>query len=202
VAVYGGDADIAAALRVHPDARVCLAPESSSDLARAVGLGGGAGPGTTDLSLDAIVVDPDGEGMVAVNAVVVGVAPDRLGRRHRRRPVAVTVDGRSVFSGRATTVVVASGQYLRGADVVPRGHPGDGRIEVQVYALEPGQRAEMRRRIATGSHVPHPAITEASGRRVEVAVTARWPVEVDGRAGDPTASLTATVQPHAWKLVV
>ena len=39
------------------------------------------------------------------------------------------------FSERATTVVVLVGQYLRGADVSPRGHPGDGAAEVQVYAM-------------------------------------------------------------------
>ena len=34
------------------------------------------------------------------------------------------LDGRPWFAGPATTVVIAIGQFLRGLDVVPRGHPG------------------------------------------------------------------------------
>ena len=47
----------------------------------------------------------------------------------------IEVDGQPWFAGSATTVVIANGQFLRGADIVPRGHPGDGRLEVQVYEL-------------------------------------------------------------------
>ena len=62
------------------------------------------------------------------------VAPDAAVRRRGRR-------ARRVRRARATSVVVANGQFLRGLDVVPRGHPGDGRCEVQVYALAPSARA-------------------------------------------------------------
>ena len=64
--------------------------------------------------------------------------------------------------------MVASGQYLRGADLVPRGHPGDGRVEVQVYAVRRGERAAMRSRLPQGVHLPHPDITQTSGRQVEI----------------------------------
>ena len=63
--------------------------------------------------------------------------------------------------------MVASGQYLRGIDVVPRGHPGDGRVEVQVYAVAAGERAGVRARLPQGVHLPHPDITQTTGRRVE-----------------------------------
>jgi hypothetical protein len=172
--VTGGDAALASAVAEHPDAVFRFVPSAGSDFARAIGLTG-APSGTTALICDGLRL-PDGT--VAVNAVVFGVAPDRLRWWHRRRPVSVEVDGRAVGAGRATTVVVANGQFLRGGDVVPRGHPGDGRIEVQVYTLEPRERSGMRARLSRGAHVPHPRIAERAGR----AVTVRWVAPSRGRA--------------------
>jgi diacylglycerol kinase family enzyme len=208
VLVRGTDADVADAVGAHPGALVALDPASASDVGRAVGVGGHAPVGTTELHLDAIAVDAvvtDGDrhtSFLAVNVVVLGTPPDRLTRRHRRSPVTVRVDGRPCFEGRATTVVIATGQYLRGADLVPRGHPGDGRVEVQVYALAPGQRHGMRQRLTGGTHVPHPGIRETSGRRVEVSAPSGWPLEVDGRSRGAHGGLEATVRADAWRLLV
>jgi len=115
----------------------------------------------------------------------------------------VTVDGRAVHDGPATTVVVASGQFLRGHDVVPRGHPGDGRAEVQVYAVARGQRSGVRRRLPLGTHVPHPEITQTAGRRVDV-VAARRPLglELDGIGLPAAERVTVEVVPEAFLIVV
>jgi hypothetical protein len=194
----GDDADLAALVRGHRGARVQFHPDPRCDLARAVGLTG-ASTGAVELDVDAIALDAAG---LAVNAVVLGVAPDRLAAWHRRHPVTVHVDGRAVFDGAATTVVVANGQFLRGADVVPRGHPGDGRLEVQVYALRAGERRAMRRRLPGGAHLPHPRIVTSTGRRVEVRWRHPRPLEVDGRGRPPRSTLTATVEPGAYVLLV
>ena len=94
--------------------------------------------------------------------------------------VRVTVDGRRVHEGPATAVVVANGQYLRGADVVPRGHPGDGRAEVHVYALARSERRRMRERLPRGEQVPHPRIGTTSGRRILIeSLAAPVALEVD-----------------------
>jgi hypothetical protein len=199
VRIAGGDAEIADVVGSHPTALVELDPDGGSDIARAVGVAGRPSTGTTELSLDVIDLDDD---LLAVNAAVLGVPPDRLRRRDRRRPVTVRVDGQTRFEGRATTVVIATGQYLRGADLAPRGHPGDGRVEVQVYALDPLQRRRMRRRLATGTHVPHPGIVEATGRSVEVTAPVLWPLEVDGCPRTALRGLTATVRAHGWRLLV
>ncbi len=105
--------------------------------------------------------------------VVLGVPPDRLRRFSRRISVTVTVDGTEWFTGKATTVVVATGEFRDGLDLVPRGHPGDGRVEVQVYALAPRERAGMRARArgrdppAAPAHRPadRPARRRAMGAR-------------------------------------
>ena len=144
---------------------------------------------------------------MAVNAVVLGIAPTKL----RGSTVGVRSPWWSTAApcstGTATTVVIANGQFLDGCDLVPRGHPGDGRVEVQVYALDAGGAGPMRRRLPSGTHLPHPRITATTGRTVEVDAPASraWPLTVDGEpatarraglratvaiAGDPAADLT------------
>jgi hypothetical protein len=181
VEVEGTDAALAAVADRRPGARVAFRPVGGSDLARALGVVAGGPVRSTprELPIDGLrLVRPPG---TAVNAIVLGAPPDRLRWWSRAATVEVTVDGRQRFRGRATTVVVASGQYLRGTDLVPRGHPGDGRVEVQVYALARGERRPMRRRLVLGTHVPHPRIREAAGRRIEVSAAGRGlPLEVDG----------------------
>jgi hypothetical protein len=213
VEVTGGDAALAAAIveRDHP--RVWFRPDDASDLARAIGLAPAVRhpddprdaevPGGTELALDALRVEtPEGAVSLAVNAVVLGTAPDRQRRWSRATPVHVTVDDRTVHDGPASAVVVATGEFLRGADLTPRGHPGDGRAEVQVYALRPGERAGMRARLPTGSHVPHPRIRTAAGRRVTVRARRPMAVELDGEPAPAAVATTVEVLPEAFSVLV
>jgi diacylglycerol kinase family enzyme len=135
--------------------------------------------------------------------VVAGTAPDRQQWWTPTVRVRAVVDGRVVHEGAASAVVVASGQHLRGLDVAPRGHPGDGRLEVQVYALARGERRAMRGRLATASHLPHPRIHTTGGRRVEVTATgAPFAVETDGRMCASAAHLLVEIVPGAFFLLV
>ena len=103
---------------------------------------------------------------------------------------------------RALCVIVANGQYLRGFDVVPRGHPGDGRLEVHVYALEPRERAPMQHRLTGGRHLPHPHITETSGRRVTVRFAAPVDWEADGQPRGEIVEATLGLVPGVVNLIV
>jgi hypothetical protein len=200
--VEGDDAALAAAVRDHPGARVAFRPDPTSDLARAIGLHD-RGSGTVELGIDGLRVTADGRALYAVNMVVIGAAPDRANWLTPSPELRVTVDGRAVHEGPATTVVVASGQFLRGHDVVPRGHPGDGRAEVQVYAVARGQRSGVRRRLPLGTHVPHPDIAQTTGRRVEVLAPKRRPgLELDGVGVPGAAEVTVEVVPEAFLIVV
>ncbi len=195
-------------VRFHPE---------GSDLARSVGLAelspgaartvyGSTGRAGDDppahgveLPIDAIASDLG----AAMNCVILGVLPTRLRPYHRRRPITVCVDGRELFRGQATTVVIANGQFVEGADLVPRGHPGDGRLEIQVYALAPGERSPMRRRLPTGSHLPHPRIITTSGRGIEIDGLRRpWPVTVDRRRTTVEGRLSLSVLPNAIRLLI
>jgi hypothetical protein len=200
--VAGDDAALAAAVRDQPGARVGFRPDPTSDLARALGVHptGGA---TLELAVDALRVTADRRELFAVNMVVVGTPPDRAGWFTGAPEVRVEVDGRVVHDGRATAVVVASGQYLRGNDVVPRGHPGDGRAEIQVYAVRRAQRAGVRSRLPQGVHLPHPDIAQTSGRRIDV-VAARHParLELDGVPAPAASRVQVEVAPGAFLIVV
>jgi hypothetical protein len=200
--VSGDDRALAAWVADHPGALLAFRPSATSDLARAVGLRAdarGSVPGTTVVTLDALRL---GDGDVAVNMVVVGTPPDRTTRFTRRLTVTLAVDGTPVATERATGIVVATGQYLRALDLVPRGHPGDGRLEVQVYRLRPNERRAMRERLPLGTHVPNPRITSRPGHHVELRGEEPFALEVDGEARSPVRALAVDIDPGAYRLLV
>ncbi|HEX5614576.1 MAG TPA: hypothetical protein VFZ83_05430 [Acidimicrobiia bacterium] len=199
--VAGTDADLAAAVRAHPRARFAFEPAPGSDLARALGMRPHHRDARVELPLDALEGSGD-RSFLAVNAVVLGTPPGRLRRWSRARRCTVRVDDRPRWSGPATTVVVAVGQFVAGADLVPRGHPADGRAELQVYAVGRGERAQLRRRLATGMHLPHPGIAVAAGRTFDVHWSEPVPIVVDGVPTGTAGRLRIAVLAGAYSLVV
>lgn len=189
--VRGSDHDLAHAVAAG-GRELRFEPRGSSDLGRALGLeptrAGGGAASTVDVDLVHVA-----EGEVAVNSVVLGVAPHDLRRWHRPRPVQIEVDGRPLDVERATTVVLVNGGWLEGFDVAPRAHPGDGRLDLQVYAVSGRERRELRRRLATASHLPHPGITERRVRSVIVEFEEPRPCSIDGHAVDPRARLQVEI---------
>jgi hypothetical protein len=213
--VSGSDRALAGAIgRGFADPLVRFAAASDSDLARAVGLVAGAASTGLALPLDVLefAAEPasgvrlpeyGGKGTpVAVNSIVVGVAPDRLRSWHRPAGLAVEIDGVLVETAGVTSFVVMNGQYLRGLDLSPRGHPGDGVAEAQLYALPPGARRAMRSRLTTGAHLPHPAITIRRARRIAVRASRPVALEVDGDAAGRITALEITLRPAAYRLLV
>lgn len=201
--VRGDDAALAAALDAAPGALVAYDAQGGSDLARALGIAPGAPRIGVALPIDAIAYAHAGRTRLAANALEVGTPPAALRALSREGQVTVTVDGRRIHRGPATSVVVANGQFIGGLDVVPRGHPGDGRLEVQIYSLRPGERGAMRRRLATGSHLPHPRIRVATGRRIRIHVDGgAWPLRVDGVGRGRVGSIECTVVAGAGRVLV
>jgi len=91
--------------------------------------------------------------------------------------------------------------------VVPRGHPGDGRAEVQIYAVPRSQRAGVRSRLPQGVHLPHPNVTQTTGRRVEVVAAKRSAkrgvgIEIDRVPAPAAIRVTVEVIPEAFLIVV
>ena len=198
--VAGGDGMLASVLgRGFADPLVRFAAAPDSDLSRSVGLVAGAAPAGVALPLDVLELDT---GAVAVNSVVVGVAPDRLRAWHRPAGLTVEIDGTPVDASGATTLVIMNGQYLRGLDVSPRGHPGDGVAEAQLYALPPAARGGMRSRLTVGAHLPHPAITVRRAHRVVVRAARPVLLEIDGAPAGRVGALHLTLRPAAYRLLV
>jgi hypothetical protein len=198
--VRGSDADLAAALQGSATGvLVAFVPSGDSDLARAVGLTATGPRQGLALPMDALELS---DGTLTVNALVLGTPPDRLTAIRRGVDIVLRLDGRDETVERATTVVVATGQWLRGGDLVPRGHPGDGRAEVQAYRLRRSQRRAMRARLPTGTHVPHPGIVTRSAVAIEVGAGRRLPLEIDGRAREPVVTLRAILVPARYRLLI
>jgi hypothetical protein len=196
--VSGNDADLSAAIHeLAPGSLVQFTPAPDSDLARAIGLTD-APRLTNEIELDALRVT---DALTACNMVVFGAPPDQLRRWSPRSDLRVDIDGVAI-SGNATGVVVAIGQFLRGRDVVPRGHPGDGRAEVQIYEVPRAHVREMRRRLPRGAHVPGPGITQRSGRHIMIRAQSPLPLEVDGAAREPTDQLDLEVLPDRYRLLI
>jgi hypothetical protein len=196
--VSGSDAALARAVAGSPGALVRFDPDATSDLARAVGLGAGDVLGTA-LSLDLLAL---ADGTPAANMCIVGTPPDRLRWGSPSFDLEVALDGRSWFAGRATTAVVAIGQFLRGSDVVPRGHPGDGKAEIQVYELGRRERRAMRARLPAGAHLPHPRIRQRSAHTIRLRAVPAASCEVDGAPRAPVTDLDIEVHPGAYRLLV
>jgi hypothetical protein len=114
--------------------------------------------------------------------------------------VAHLVARRRWWRGRA--VVAMNAQYLGEWDVAPRGHPDDGRLEVLEGGLPLGQRLAARRRLPTGTHVPHPAIEQHRVAAHQESFERPTPVWHDGVAVGPARNLSIRVEVDALRCVV
>jgi len=131
--------------------------------------------------LDLLRVELDGAPAVSAVAHVVVRRPGRLGW------------------WRGPLWMAANVSHLGPWDVAPRAHPNDGRLDVVVVAgtMSVRTRRQARRRLRTGSHLPHPDIT------VTRAATATWRpgrgavVIIDGGRPQRADAVTVTVDPDA-----
>lgn len=104
------------------------------------------------------------------------------GRRHRAAAhVVVRRPGRRGW-WRGPIVAAMNVEHLGRFDVAPRAHPNDGRVDVVTVsaAMTVRQRLEARRRLATGTHLPHPAITVQRVTATTIPIAAGAHVWVDG----------------------
>jgi hypothetical protein len=114
--------------------------------------------------------------------------------------VAHLVVRRSWWHGRV--VVAMNAQYLGAWDVAPRGHPNDGRLDVLDADLPFGERLQVRSRLRSGTHLPHPRIEERHVQALQVELDRPTPVYVDGQAVGVARKLSIRVEPDALVCVV
>lgn len=114
--------------------------------------------------------------------------------------VAHLIARRSWWRGRV--VAVMNAQYLGAWDVAPRGHPDDGRLDVLDADLPLDERWQVRARLRSGTHVPHPRIDEKHVTAVQVDLERPTPVFLDGEELGPATALAVRVEPDALVCVV
>lgn len=114
--------------------------------------------------------------------------------------VAHLVARRSWWHGRI--LVAMNAQYLGRWDLAPRGHPGDGLLDVSDGDLPLGQRLAARRRLPTGTHVPHPAIEQRRVQAFQVELRPELDVYLDGERVGRARNLSVRLEPDALRVVV
>lgn len=153
------------------------------DLWRAVG--SPAGPVTQELPIDILRVTANGGEFIAV-AHVVAWPTGRLG------------------PWRGPVVGVFNVDHFGPYDVAPEAHPNDGRFdEVHVAsAMSLRARWQARRRLPSGTHVPHPDISTRRSRHAEFVFDRPMALRVDGVAVGVSTSFTVDIAPDAAVVLV
>ncbi|CAN5625283.1 hypothetical protein BH24ACT5_BH24ACT5_03920 [soil metagenome] len=174
------DAGVAAAVTSGDAPAVVV---RGGDLWRAVG--SPEGPVSRELPIDVLRITADGVDVTAV-AHIVAWRTGRLGPW--RGPVvgAFNVDHVGPF------------------DVAPEAHPNDGRFDVVEVASGMSWRArwQARRRLPSGTHVPHPDISTRRVRHAEFSFEQPMAVRIDGVAVGPLTSCSVTIDPDAAVVLV
>ena len=106
------------------------------------------------------------------------------------------------WRGRITAVMNA--QFIGEWDVVPRGHPNDGRVDVLEVSpdMTLQQRWMARSRLALGTHVPHPLITIVQRAEITIELDQPTPLWVDGVRWGSARHLELQVEPDAFIVCV
>lgn len=114
--------------------------------------------------------------------------------------VAHLISRRGWWRGRV--VAAMNAQFLGAWDVVPRGHPNDGRLDVLDADLPFDERLQVRSRLKTGTHLPHPRIEERHVSALQIDLARPTPVLLDGDDVGLATTLSIRVEPDALICVV
>jgi diacylglycerol kinase family enzyme len=117
--------------------------------------------------------------MIDVGAVIVN--------RQRFAFVAHVIARSRGWSG--PVFAVMNSEWLGDWIVAPRAHPGDGYFDLVEARLSVGDRIKARRRLPTGTHVPHPAIHVRKITTTEIPFGTSRCVYVDGEHVGTAASM-------------
>jgi YegS C-terminal NAD kinase beta sandwich-like domain len=136
---------------------------------------------------------------VAILPVDVGVV--RVDGEERVFVAHLVARGRTWWFG--PVLVVGNAQYVSGWDMVPRSHPADGHVDVlEIGAMPLSARWQLRRRLPTGTHVPHPAIAQRRVREATFVFDRPRRVWLDGVRISQVAELSMRVEPAALTVCV
>lgn len=107
---------------------------------------------------------------------------------------------RSWWRGRV--VAIMNAQWIGLWDVAPRSHPNDGLLDVFDSDLSLDDRLKARRRLVTGTHVPHPGIRQQRAGTVTLDLGRLTPIRLDGELVGRAVALEVDLEPGALTCVV
>ena len=112
--------------------------------------------------------------------------------------VAHLVARRSWWRGRL--LVAANASFIGRWNAAPRSHPGDGRLDV--FDADPPLtvRLAARRRLTSGTHVPHPRITQRRTAASQYDLDPGLDVYLDGVRLARARTLSLRVEPGALEV--
>ncbi len=102
-----------------------------------------------------------------------------------------------------TRVVVAmNAQWVGPWNLGPRAHPNDGLLDTFDARLPVGDLAKVRRRLPTGTHLPHPGIKARRGAALTFELARPLPIWLDGERVDEGRTLVVRLEPDALRVVI
>jgi hypothetical protein len=114
--------------------------------------------------------------------------------------VAHLIARRSWWRGRA--VAVMNAQWLGDWDLGPRSHPNDGLLDATDGSLPLGDRLAARKRVRTGTHLPHPALRTTRAAAMSFDLDPALDVWLDGEPLGRARHLAVRAEPDAITVVV
>jgi YegS/Rv2252/BmrU family lipid kinase len=122
---------------------------------------------------------------------------------YRNKRIALKADGEWVWRGRATSMVVANGQFFGGGmKIAPDAGLSDGEFDVVILG-DLGKIDLVRNipRVYDGSHVTHPKVTILRAREAQIVSPDRLLLQADGEVLG-MAPATFRVVPSALHVIV
>ena len=86
--------------------------------------------------------------------------------------------------------------------VAPRAHPGDGYFDLVEARLSLGDRLKARRRLPTGTHVPHPAIQVRKITKTDINFGTTRAIYVDAEPVGAATTMQIECHPEALRVYV
>ena len=95
-------------------------------------------------------------------------------------------------------IAVMNAAFVGQRNLAPRAHPGDGRVDVVTLRLDMTDRIKARRRMTTGTHVPHPDITVRRSAEGVLEFERPRRVLIDGIRRTRATVISYRVRPEAF----
>jgi len=99
-------------------------------------------------------------------------------------------------------IAVGNAQWLGDWNLWPHGHPNDGRLDILDVRLTAGELSKVRRRLPTGSHLPHPGIRERRVRAESFELERTLGFWLDGERAGEGRTFAFRCTPDALRVIV